>query len=294
MLLPKGKLIKIYRCGTPREFLKESITGFVQFSWKDGNELYIGTVVLLKGKPILASVEMVKSKREIKGEKALQIIAERENAAIEVYTLSQHELELTLKTNVDAAITTPEKESTTRTPKSHSRHQQPRPQRAKILKPVVSGLEENLNRYLSTIGTFTGVIQAEGVNRQATVIVKNGKIVGAEVTYDKEVLRGNLALQFLDFYGKISAYEGNVDDLLSENPEVRILNREELMRKYNIKPPSEDEIERIIANTFGDDTYEDETKTDTAKKHISKILESSKENVMGLLGNVLKKRLPRR
>jgi hypothetical protein len=329
MLLPRGKLTGVYRNGTPSDFLKKDVTGYIQFSWKDGSELCIGTVVMLKGEPVLASVEMIKAREEIKGDKALQIINEVNIATIEVYSLPHNKLELALKTNKDAVLSTggkstPESTSAARSTSGtevrqtakrqrqqlqrrsvQSRQpQQPQQKTERIAsittgKPVAS-LETDLNRYLSSISMFTGIIQAEGEDRQALVIVKNGKIVGAEVVYGGEVLKGNVALQLLDFRGKIAVYNENVDRLLRENPEIRILNREELMRKYRIKPPSEDEIERLINDAFGDDEFEEtgdgapKLKIEAAKKHITKLIEPGKENVKELLSSVFGRRFFRK
>jgi len=324
MLVPKGRLVKICQNKNPREFLDENITGYVQFSWRKNGDLYIGTVVMHEGSPVLASVENVKSRSEVKGDEALEIIKNVDNAAVEMYELTQYELELTLKTNGDARVVkcssagsgesgkTDERagEKAEKTRARSRSAEEPGTSRVKEekvrtdsgtkkqrkLKPLLSGVEANVREYISSLGSFTGVLQAEGINGKCAVLLKNGNVVGVEVVAGDDVYRGNIALPLLDFRGKITLYKDDVDTLLEQYPEVRVLNREELMRKYNIRPPTEEEIEQLIKSAFYEEFEEaglsnPAAKKELPKKQIAKIFK--KENVKtvkNLLSSAIKKK----
>ncbi len=294
MILPKGELVEVKRGVNPKNIFKINLTGYIQFSWRDDKDLYLCSILIRRGNPVLASVEFVKSKKEIKGKKALELINTVQNATVEIYKLTDDKIELAIKMNKDAILSN--NEGMTKSMTSSSKTQKINSISQQGSTPVIAGIEVNLSEFISTVKLFTGIIKAKGENKEAILVVKRGKIVGAKVIDGSKVFFGSSALSKINFNGKIYAYKEDIDNFIRNNPNVVVkeikykndlkdhesstkektltskkekegtgltnysdsssksedLNRETIMRKYKIKDPSEEEIEKIIEGVFGD------------------------------------------
>jgi|GEM_PF-1776197 hypothetical protein len=236
MLTPKGKLVGIYRTDPKQAFEKLS-RGYALVSWKDAEDLYIGCVVFDEGKPILADLEFVRSKIVLKGREALERILNVEYATVELYELEKDRVVYAVSINRDSKIEVEEKVT-----------EKPKEERKEL--KVAFTTESNLEEFLSTVGDFTGLIVAKGEDREAKIYLKNGIIVGAEARIDGEKYKGKSALFYLDFHGKIICYEvDDVDNLIGGDVKIEeklLVDREEILRKYRIKLPSDEEIRNLI------------------------------------------------
>ncbi len=296
MILPKGELVEVKRGINPKNIFKINLTGYIQFSWRDDKDLYLCSILVRRGNPVLASVEFVKSKKEVKGKKALELINAVQNATVEIYKLTDDKIELAIKMNKDAILSN--NEGMTKSTTSSSKTQKINSISQQESTPVIAGIEVNLSEFISTVKLFTGIIKAKGENKEAILVVKRGKIVGAKVIDGSKVFFGSSALSKINFNGKIYAYKEDIDNFIRNNPNVVVeevkyktengskdyksstkgetltskkekegtgltnysdsssksedSSREAIMRKYKIKDPSEEEIEKIIEDVFGD------------------------------------------
>jgi len=252
MITPKGRLIGIERT-EPKQAFEKLRRGYALVSWKDSGDIYIGCVVFDDGKPILADLEFVKSKNVLKGREALERILNVEYATIELYELDRDMLAYAISMNEDTKIEEVE-EKEPEIPKEEER-KEPK---------LTLTIESNLEDFLSTIGNFTGLLVAKSDDREVKVYLKNGNIIGAEARIAGEKYKGKSALFYLNFHGKIFCYDvEDVDSLVSDDiktEETLAVDREEILRKYKIKLPTEIEIEELLKSAdIG--TSEDEEKT---------------------------------
>jgi len=276
MLLPKGTPLELNKKGKPSDYLEKDITGYIQLSWREDGELCVGTVVLRNGEPVLASVEKAISKEKITGNEAFQKITNIEIATVDVYSLTEDKLELAIKSNKDSIIEKVKSDLQIPTPASPATGQHISEKASHAETPVIAGLDANLMKLLYAIGSFTGILKAEGEGREAIVAVEDGNIVGVKITYNNEVLKGNPALEFLDFYGKVYAFSRDVNELLKDDPEIQVLDREELLKKYKIPVPDDKEIEQLISQAFEHETalpIKDKIEDIKGKLRLGKILQ---------------------
>ena len=104
MLLPKGKFLGLNNRVSPESLGELVDTGYVKVSWRSNGELWLGEVVFLNGSPVLAEIENVKSKKKIKGKAALDQILGLKEVNLEIYKLTEDNLNLAISMNKSCTV----------------------------------------------------------------------------------------------------------------------------------------------------------------------------------------------
>ncbi len=249
MILPKGKLVGIYR-GKPLDFVDRVRKGYLKIYWKDSNDIYQASMVVEDGKITMGEVEFVKSKRSVRGRDILKVISNIDYAVIEVYSVDSKEMESIHTMNDESYKLEREEERKTKeaekdvekvTEGEVERAVEEKEEEGKTMET------ENFEDFILNLNDFTGVVKGIGKDRTAVVYVKDGRIVGAKVSLNGEEFEGVSALYYLDFPAKVTLKEMeslNVDDRIKVE---FALDKDEIAKRYDIKPPDEKEIEEVLS-----------------------------------------------
>ena len=256
MIVPKGELLGIFR-GKPEEFFNKVDNGYLKISWKDSDELYSACVVFKNGIAVFADLELVRSKRVLKGKEALKKILTTDYGVIEVYKLSEKQVSLvSLMNSEDVVIHQKVEEKPESKTALADETKKVRVEEKEEIKEEKKKEEEkfevveNFEEFVYNLeDDFSGIIVAKGDDREATLYVKDGVIIGAKVKFNDTEYLGLSALYYLDFKGTITRRKlDDVEKYLTD--EVRIdeisLDKDEILKKYNITPPDEKTVERFL------------------------------------------------
>jgi hypothetical protein len=239
MIVPKGELLGIFR-GKPQEFFNKVDNGYLKISWKDVDDICSACVVFKDGIAVFADLEFVKSKKILKGKDALKRILSVSHGVIEVYKLNEKQISLVALINSeDIAVN---QQETTVVEKLDGKTEQPEEEEFKEV--------ENLEDFIYNLEEdFTGIIIARGEDREATLYIKDGMIIGARVKFNNNEYLGLSALYYLDFKGNITCEKlSNIERYVSDELKISniLLDRNEILRKYNIVPPDEKTVENLL------------------------------------------------
>ncbi len=235
MILPKGEFIGIYR-GKPLEYVDRVSKGYLKISWKDSNDIYLGYLVVENGRVVMGELEFIRSKKSVKGKDAFEIISNIDYAVIEVYSVDPRGLQSIYSMNDESYRVEVEKEEVEEEVKKEEKEE---------IEKVIE--TRNFEDFILNIKDFSGIVKGMGEDRTATIYVKDGKIVGAKVSLNGEEFGGASALYYLDFPAKVVMKELN-DVNVDENIKVELtLDKSEIIKKYDIKPPDEEEIREFLS-----------------------------------------------
>jgi hypothetical protein len=249
-------------------------SGYVEVAGKRNGELHIGTIVFLDGEIVIAGLENVITKSEFFGEKALMSIAELEKTNYEVFQLDNSKIKLAYEFNPkESYLIEPVREEkiekeTIREP-YHTL-----PDTTILTKPPATETRENLLNFISKLENFTGMIKARAGNEEIILFLEDDTIVAAMLNRGVERIKGAPVLKFLSTEAQIKIYPKSAEEverLINKSPEMRVIyseiepgitfaeteevKREEVLRKYGIKPLSEKEIEGVLKTTDQTDIF---------------------------------------
>jgi len=239
MILPKGNFIGIYR-GKPSDFFDKVKNGYLRISWKDSEDIYLASLVVKEGKPTMADLEFVKSKKVLKGKDAFDKLLNVEYAVIEVYSVESRDMQYVFSANDETLLI--------ESPKTREHVKTESKEKSEVEESVET---DNFEEFVLNIeDNFTGVVKGVGKDRVATVYIKDGELVGAEVSFDNEKFEGVSALYYLEFPAKVIIKE--LDDVkVSERIKVELtISREDIIRRYGIKLPDEKELEEVLKSLY--------------------------------------------
>jgi len=228
MILPKGDLIGIFR-GKPLDFLDRVRNGYLRVSWKDPEDIYSSSIVLKDGNPIMADLELVKSRRVLKGKEAFEVVKDVDYGVVEVYSLDSREVSRLISMNDESYLIIEKAEEV---------------EKVEEVKEVEELHVENFEDFILSIGEFSGVVEGFGEDRVATIYIKDGDLVGARVRVNGNEFLGVSALYYLEFPARVVMREGDVS--IDENCKVQIVtDREKLMERLGIRL-DEKEIDEVL------------------------------------------------
>ncbi|MBO8181409.1 MAG: DUF2226 domain-containing protein [Archaeoglobus sp.] len=263
LYVPKGEKIRSGEKINVSEVIEElkslEFTGYIEVASKSGKGFYLGFLFFLKGEPIIAGVEEVVGKVELLGKDALELILSFDEPTVDVYELDEEKISLCIEYNPDEAFLRHVDELEIE--KKHPEYPEYPVLKYGILADnLVESVESNVKTYLSQLKDFTGVVWAKENSKEAIVLLENGKIRGAAYFNVGETFAGNLAVNLLDFNAKIESYAKRpeeIEKVIRKNPEIEVVDRAELFKKYRIRPPEEEEIERILKGVLEDEIVEE-------------------------------------
>ncbi|WP_457549174.1 DUF2226 domain-containing protein [Archaeoglobus sp.] len=252
MILPKGNLVEILR-GKPIDYFDRVKYGYLTVSWKEGGEIYSASVLIKNGEPVMAELELIKSRKTLRGLEALREVEKVDYAVVEVYSLSAEDVNKAITMNDETLVVAHITERKLET--QEQKAEEP-------AKPVKSELHESEEESEKEVGVtenfeehilrefkgFTGIIKGIGNDRVATIYMKNGKLVGAKVSIGNETYEGLSALYYLEFPAKVVVKELNdvqVDENCKVDAERLRVNKSELLKKLKINV-SEEEVEKVV------------------------------------------------
>jgi len=269
LYIPKGEKIRSGEKIDVSEIVEElkeiEFTGYAEIASKSGKGFYLGFIFFLKGEPIIAGVEEVVGKVELLGSEALSMILSFKDPVVDVYALDEEKISLCIEYNPDEAFLKDVSEREIEQP------EYPILRYGIIADNLIESVESNVKTYLSKLKDFTGVVNAKENGREAIILLEKGRIRGAAYFNTGEAFAGNLAVNLLDFNAKIETYAKKPEEIqkiIRKNPELEVVDRSELFRKYRIKPPEEEEIEKILRNVLEDELVEEELKEELKKNPI--------------------------
>ena len=202
MIIPKGKFKKLENKVSPKDFASSIENGYLTISWRDEDKgLCLGELVIRNGKPILAEVEYINTKRKLYGNEALNVLMSVNNANIEIYELTEEQVKIAITANENCRIESKQEDV-----------------KQKEIKRQTKQTTYQKPEKIET----TKEIKKEEVHKQ--VKVENIQKIRKS---EKQKMQKNI------------------------NKE-----REEILRKYNIKEPSEEEIEQIIRTNINEEYVE--------------------------------------
>ncbi len=263
LYVPKGERIRAGEKIDVSEVLEElkamEFTGYIEVAYKSRGEFYLGFIFLLRGEAIIAGVEEILKKKEYLGKEAFDIILNFKEPVIDVYTLGKEKIMLSIEYNQDEAFLKPVKELE----EEEVEEEYPQLRFGIKAEKLIESVKSNVKSYLSKLKDFTGVINAKSDSKEVIVLLEKGKVKGAAYFNMNEVVTGNLAMNFLDFVGMVDVYSKKpeeIREILKRNPDIEVVDRSELFKKYKIRPPEEEEIEDILKKVLEDEITEGELK----------------------------------
>jgi len=266
LYVPKGEKIRSGEKIDVSELLEElktmEFTGYIEVAYKTKEGFYLGFIFFSKGEEIIAGVEEVLKKTEYLGKEAFDKISSFKEPIVDVTELDNEKISLCIEYNPEEAFL----KSLDELKEELEEPEYPTLRFGIKAENLVESVESNVKTYISRLKNFTGVINAKADDGEVIILLKDGKIRGAAYFNTSEAITGNLVLNLLNFRGKIDAYlkrPEEIEKIIKRNPELEIVDRSELFKKYRIKPPEEEEIESILRRVIEDEIFEEELKKKT-------------------------------
>lgn len=236
---------------------EEDFNGYVEIGGRKGEDLISGTIIFQNGNPVIAGAENVKTNKKYMGAYALKLLLSLEKIEYNLFQLEEKDMKSIFKFNP------PDTRLKLFEPKTQAKEEtEIKPEVISEIRPVEFEEEDVVLKYISQLSNFTGLIKARASDQEMVLLLRDGDIVGAILNTNMGIIKGTPVLKYLSTKAKIKKYEKkpeDIDTMLSRSPEIRVvyepiepekdveeLRREDLLRKYNIKPPSEDEIESVL------------------------------------------------
>ncbi len=263
LYIPRGERIrageKIDISDVLEELKSMEFTGYIEVAYKTRGEFYLGFIFFLRGEAIIAGVEEVLKKSEYLGKEAFEMILNFKEPVVDVYKLEKEKIILSIEYNPDEAFLKPIELEEEKSEEVES----PTLRYGIKAEDLVESVKANVKSYLSKLKNFTGVVNAKSDGKEVIVLLENGEIKGAAYFNTNEVITGNLVINLLDFVGRIDVYSKRpeeIERIVKKNPDIEIVDRSELFKKYKIRPPEEEEIESILKKVLEDEIVEGELK----------------------------------
>jgi hypothetical protein len=252
LYIPRGEKIRSGEKVDVSEVIEElkpmEFTGYIEVAYKIGRAFYLGHIFLFKGEPFIAGLEEVIGKIKILGIDAFKMMLGFKQPLIDVYRLDEDKIPLCVEYNPEEAFLRDVEEL-------KEEPEYPVLRYGIVADNLVESTEANLKSYIARLKDFTGVVTAKADSKEAIVLLQNGKIKGAAYFDVGEAFSGTLAVNLLDFKAKIESYAKRaeeVEKVIKRNPEIEVFDREELFKKYRIKPPEEEEIDKLLKAAVDD------------------------------------------
>jgi hypothetical protein len=252
LYIPKGERIRSGEEVDLSEVVEElkpvEFTGYVKIAYKIGRAFYLGHIFFFRGEPFIAGLEEVIGKIKILGIDAFKMMLDFKQPLVDVYRLDDEKISLCIEYNPDESFLRDVEEL-------KEEPEYPVLRYGIVADNLVESTEANLRAYITELKDFTGVVSAKANDKEAIILLRNGKIRGAAYFDFGEAFSGTLAVNLLDFKAKIESYAKEAEEIervIRKNPEIEVFDREELFKKYRIKPPEEEEIDKLLKAAVDD------------------------------------------